>query len=325
MSRIRGTRWCFTINNFTQEEEELVMNMPSTGWVKSMIAEEEHLFEGTPHIQGYFTTNKKAEFTTLIKFFNGRAHLEQAKGSTRDNWNYCSKEGNVIVEFNRPSTVDRVPHRAREDPKDEWADLMIQDCEQMDRETFRSEHPDFFLNQRDKYERIHNEYMERTTTVFDGRLHDKNLWIYGPPGSGKTSLARSDTPPAHVYFKPFDKWWDGFDPSTHNRIVIDDYPNQENGGSILTRHMKIWGDRNVEPRQVKGGSIIVDPSLPVIVTSNFPIDECFSNDPDREAIHRRFQEIHLTNDKSKLDRYMHLNKLMNSEDPSDYDDSIISD
>lgn len=51
--RIQACRFVFTINDFTYEEEQAVMNLSNYPGIVYAIAEEEHLEEGTPHIQGY--------------------------------------------------------------------------------------------------------------------------------------------------------------------------------------------------------------------------------------------------------------------------------
>lgn len=81
-SRVRAIRWVFTINNFTQEDEEAVMNLPDQPWCKCTVAEEEHLDEGTPHIQGYLETHTPKDRTALSRYFNSHAWIEVARGST---------------------------------------------------------------------------------------------------------------------------------------------------------------------------------------------------------------------------------------------------
>lgn len=94
-SRARG--WCFTINNPKSEDFEILAH------IKYIEAHKKKLFyvfglEGTPqdkttHIQGYIYYPNKIEFKTLKEQFK-TAHIEQSKGSKKQNYIYCTKEGN---------------------------------------------------------------------------------------------------------------------------------------------------------------------------------------------------------------------------------------
>ena len=52
---VRARGWCFTINNFSEEEKNQISELICSNAVKYGIAETEHTGdgEGTPHIQGY--------------------------------------------------------------------------------------------------------------------------------------------------------------------------------------------------------------------------------------------------------------------------------
>jgi hypothetical protein len=53
-----------------------------------------------------------------------------------------------------------------------------------------------------------------------------------------------------------------------------------------------WGDRYPFVGQVKGSTLLVDPGrFTLIVTSHYPIEQCFSGEAEREAMKGRFQEV----------------------------------
>lgn len=84
-----GFYWCFTINNYTEEEYQDLLN----GDYNYIIIGKEIGKEGTPHLQGYLQLPKKKKISGMKKI-NNRAHWEISRGSPEDNKKYCSEEGN---------------------------------------------------------------------------------------------------------------------------------------------------------------------------------------------------------------------------------------
>lgn len=107
-SMSRCLRWCFTLNNFTHEEEESLHRFGSDrGRCRFIIIGREHLRgsgqpagspssgpeDKTPHLQGYFELYERSRITKLKRIDGlGRAHLEVAAGSAEENVKYCSKD-----------------------------------------------------------------------------------------------------------------------------------------------------------------------------------------------------------------------------------------
>lgn len=102
MSQPAGSkRWCFTLNNFTNEEEAAVLRHGGPG-VRYLIFAREHTSggrdanlcpPGTPHLQGYIEFQDKRRLTQLKKLDGlGRAHWEVARGTAAQNIVYVSKE-----------------------------------------------------------------------------------------------------------------------------------------------------------------------------------------------------------------------------------------
>ncbi len=115
------------------------------------------------------------------------------------------------------------------------------------------------------------------------------VWIYGEPGCGKTTAARTEY--GTYYSKPCNKWWDGFDPSKHNAAVIDDIDPRHN---CLAHHVKEWCDKWSFTGEVKCGTRSLRPQV-VIITSNYSIDEVFKEAGPVcvDAITRRCKIIHM--------------------------------
>ena len=118
----------------------------------------------------------------------------------------------------------------------------------------------------------------------------KNIWIFGPPGCGKSMWAHQQAAQDEIYIKNVNKWWDGYDDYSCRLVIIEDL--DKNYAKALTTHLKVWADRHWFAGEVKGGAIKVNPcKFFLIVTSNHSIEECFENEEDQKAIKRRFKEI----------------------------------
>jgi len=100
-----GKRWCFTLNNFEENDSykngaifTVLKELCNLAIVGSEIGE-----SGTPHLQGYFETKIKCR--PIEKFKCKNIHFESAKGTRDENKVYCSKEGNVVLAFGFPEEI----------------------------------------------------------------------------------------------------------------------------------------------------------------------------------------------------------------------------
>lgn len=73
--------WCFTINNYNDNDMEKLETMFQHGHFNYLIFGQEVGFEGTEHLQGYVQLKKKMRLNQVKKFISSRAHLEVSRGS----------------------------------------------------------------------------------------------------------------------------------------------------------------------------------------------------------------------------------------------------
>lgn len=124
-----GRRWCFTLNNYVENEITLFRKFLSCDFVRyAIFGYEKAPTTGTPHLQGYFSLNKVMTKTGLIRVLGHRLHLEKAIKCEVTNYEYCSKDGK-FEEFGTRSQqgkhteIDSFVESVKELSKDGWIDI----------------------------------------------------------------------------------------------------------------------------------------------------------------------------------------------------------
>lgn len=92
LSSKRVRRWCMTINNYTDKQFALAQQFFDEKKSQYIIGKEIGKENGTKHLQIYVEFPNGISLTRLKKVFP-TAHLEHAKGTKQQNFNYCSKDG----------------------------------------------------------------------------------------------------------------------------------------------------------------------------------------------------------------------------------------
>lgn len=290
-SGLRARNWVFTINNFTEADEDYVVGLSDDEDVRRIIAEHEHLEEGTPHIQGYVSFSRQVYRTEVERRLGGRAYIQVAVGSWKQNVEYCSKEGLVIVSKNCEVDHDDVQNG-------KLTLQVVEAARTMDPWTFEDTFPMVWVYHRQQILNVMMDHALREVENWNGDLKKKNYWIWGAPGIGKSQWAASLMPVQHQYKKAINKWWDGYNLCVHKIVMLEDFPMN---GQMFAQHLKIWSDRYFFMAECKGSSLVVEPGrFFLIVTSNFPIEACFENSEDVRAIQRRFTEFEVTEENKVL-------------------------
>ena len=115
--------FCFTINNFTEDDEQEVANLAEDERVAYLIYGREEGEQGTPHLQGFVYFHNKIRWST-VHLLLPRAHLEQTRGTPEQNITYCSKDGDFEEFGERP--VSNQGRRSDLDRILEWLDAFIE-------------------------------------------------------------------------------------------------------------------------------------------------------------------------------------------------------
>ena len=87
----QATRWCFTINNYTDDDKFWESDEHKAD-IKYIIVQHEVGANGTPHLQGFLILKKRKRMTWMKSNMNNRAHWEIARGSDQQAADYCRKD-----------------------------------------------------------------------------------------------------------------------------------------------------------------------------------------------------------------------------------------
>lgn len=142
----QAKRWCFTLNNYTEEEEANLLTLPDRVDVQYFVFGREVGEQGTPHLQGYvyFTVAKRF---TFVQSAIPRAHIEVSRGSPKEASDYCKKDGDF---FEHGTVPGKQGSRSDIDEILQWLDEFIEENGRAPtaREVVRDQ-PKAFLRYRD--------------------------------------------------------------------------------------------------------------------------------------------------------------------------------
>lgn len=310
MRRASYIKFAFTY--FPDEDEDIYTygnNMIETLDLKYIIIGEEYApTTGKRHFQGYFELKKKSRLTSIKNKLNQNTlHLEHANGNKKQNSDYCKKENSpnfpqkVIFEYPKTEEEDHEKKGfVKSDRKKNEYKLFLNDLKTRSLAYIEEEYPSRYFLQFNQIQRYRLE-KEQGSETWNGQLGDKNFWVWGKTGTGKSTWARRQLSNGNgrnleIYFKPQNKWWDGY--ISQRVVLIEDWNAGDNGSysKALLQYLKVWADRFTFNAEVKGGTRSVFPGRYfLIVTCNHSIEDSFSgcDSEDVSALQRRFKEIEI--------------------------------
>lgn len=249
--RQRSRMFCFTINNWSEPEEEVVRNLVGAHGAKYCVYQHEAGEAGTPHIQGFVVFLNPRDFAGVRSLFSAgsgtcRAHVEACRGDWTSNYVYCTKESS------RMPGPGHGPWEFGERPAGQGRRSDIQAAAETARDSgdihqVIDRHPV-------EYVKYHKGLGLLSAYYCKPRSERPQVrWYYGPPGSGKsfaafregsatvceeTSVPGSGVPVrdsvlTRPYYKPpGEKWWDHY--MGQSCVIIDDYrPEMCGFGELL--------------------------------------------------------------------------------------------
>ena len=269
------SNWCFTINNWTDEDKTQLLALPYT----YLLFGEEVGAEGTPHLQGYVQLKTRVRLGSLSKLLP-RASLRNALGSAEQNDAYCKKDG-TYTELGTPKPGKGVPSVAERalrnkrllDPAVSLEELVAnEELSPHNVRAIKNARMDISLDNNERNPPPNLSLAEPTS-------HE---WYYGEPRSGKTTHARTNHPDA--YLKSKDQWWCLY--KGEDTVIVEDLG--ENHVKLLD-DLKEWADYWQFKAQVKGGQLGKIRPKKIIVTSNYHPEELWPNPKQHDPILARFK------------------------------------
>lgn len=265
----QAKNWCFTLNNFTQEEYDRIHN--ASELYTYLIIGRERGERGTPHLQGHIVYKTKVSARAVKSHLGNRAHFEISK-SPKDSINYCRKEGDYLEYGTEP--------RGRGGRSDLLAvQKAIRDGASI------GEIRDQYFGTWVRYHRaIERYYME----VQPRRQWSTEVIVFwGETGSGKSRAVHecAESERTDLYTHTGTDWFDGY--NGQQFVLFDDFGGHE---FKLTYLLKLL-DRYPMLVPVKGGFVNWVPRK-IYITSNKPVNEWYVNatSEHRAALKRRITE-----------------------------------
>ena len=234
---------------------------------------------GHVHFHILVIYNQRRRLDSVRRDFPG-ANVQVAKGTFVQVIDYLTKNGDLCYEQGlRPTERRRAPPTNTEIRFSEMVTAAKKGL--LDHETL------LYARYRSFFDQL--EVQHSLKFIWPGNLPDKNLWIWGPTGTGKSRMVHEFVEGAHksCYLKLLNKWFDGY--YKQDFLIIEDADPSK--CRMLAHHFKLWADRYSFSAEVKGGVIVVYPNYHFIVTSNYSIAECFDPE-DAKAIERRFDVLY---------------------------------
>ena len=120
------------------------------------------------------------------------------------------------------------------------------------------------------------------------RLPRQNqLWLSGLPGVGKSRFLSYLRARLRVYEMPRDEdFYDDYEDGCFDLVVIDEFKSHKK-----IQFLNAWADGQPLPLRKKGSQAVKTDNLPLIICSNYSIEECYKDGVGRDALLSRFTQV----------------------------------
>lgn len=203
----RSRAWVFTYNNWPDHMDDHWKIVECCEFnCEYAIFGYEISDSGTEHLQGYMYFKDAKTFKAIKdKYTCKRIHLQVAKGTPKQNYKYCSKQGNF-------HEWGKLPQQGRRSDFDELKEDILNG---MSMQEIRIKHFGLMARYQRQIQTLY-EYLQPHRTQ-----KPIMIWLYGVTGCGKTRLATSCTELYAPNGKKVSSYY-----ISHNASFMDGYEHQ---------------------------------------------------------------------------------------------------
>lgn len=115
-----------------------------------------------------------------------------------------------------------------------------------------------------------NVVLHRRRMHIQPGIREQQLYIYAPPGSGKTTTLDRLRKCVPIYDLPVSKFFDGYRDHLFDLIVADEFH-----GEYRIKTLNQWLDGSVLPLEIKGSQMVKRDRVPVVILANEPPEYCY--------------------------------------------------
>lgn len=276
MDNKRYRNWCFTLNNYTDEDVEVLTGTEC----KYIVFGREVGEKGTSHLQGYIELNNACTMNALKKKLkNNTIHVEVRRGTSLQASDYCKKDGQFFEKGELSKQGERTDLNELKE--------MIMDGKKVD--DIVIENPEVVY----KYGRVLDRIEDICVMKKVRDWMTEGIWICGPSGSGKSHKAYeianqiTDNNPNDIYrYKDDNGWWDNY----HGQrvVIIDDFR-----GSIKFNELLQLIDKWSYYISRRGRKPIPFIATHVIITSIMKPENVYHNMNTLDTIDQLYRRIKL--------------------------------
>lgn len=231
---------------------------------------------GRKHLQGFIIFHNKVTWQTALNLMPENIHLEASNKPSEYNIKYCKG----LTRDKRPNKFwesGNNPVTPGEGEKERWKRAR----ENAEKGNWDEIPDDIYIRYYGNLKRIYTEKQIIPLPISEMDFH----WYWGPTGTGKSTKARNENP--NYYLKGINKWWDNYD--NQDTVLIEEWGPMDIGAErIMGHYLKQWCDHHPFQAETKGGMKMIRPKK-IIITSNYPIEECFHDENILEPLKRRLK------------------------------------
>lgn len=269
MSNGRSKSWCFTINNWTEADQQRLRDLFPGSCTYIVWGREVAPTTRTPHLQGYVEFSTRKRLTAVKNLLGEQAHCEVRRGTPEQAAAYCKTDG----DWEEQGTISHGQGHRRD--LEEVKDLLDHGHSMV---TIAERHFSTFV----RYHRGIEAYaaLHPVRRAWEQRLV---ICLTGPTGCGKTSIAVSIGKQlfgeSWIAPDPTLKWFQGY--IGQDCAILDDY----RGGARYDFMLRLLDQYEMQV-PCKGGFHNWRASL-VFITSNTKYHEWHPEEHCTNAISRR--------------------------------------